>query len=62
MTDREVVWTGHLIHRWSKWLDMEVTTTVKRQDATGNEYTRMERLEVRKYRVCEICGAEQEGR
>lgn len=56
------VWTGHLMHRWTRWLDMEVTETVKRQTVDGQERTRVEHLTVGRYRVCEICGAQQEGR
>ena len=61
MSDTDGVWTGHLIHRWTRWMDMEVTTTVKRW-LSAEPSSRIEHMERRRFRVCEICGMEQEGK
>ena len=56
----DAVWSGHLMHRWSKWRPVEVTTTSKRWDDAEHETVVVERVSRNRYRVCAICGAEQE--
>lgn len=59
-TPREGYWMFHL-HRWSRWMNETVSTTVRRANPDGSDTEWLDHLETRKYAVCELCGAERRG-